>query len=90
MVSRDLFCTLSYHFVFFLSPIFWQFLKIAFFKKRVQKLGLPIFSVLSLNFENSLFLGLLKHYKNRGFSKNLCFVLLKEKKTGKKNDNWNL
>ena len=91
MVSRDLFCTLSYHFVFYFCPQFsGNFLKIAFFKKRVQKLGFPIFSVLSLNFENSLFLGLLKHYKNRGFSKIVCFVLLKEKKTGKKNDSWNL
>ena len=50
----------------------------------MQKLGFSIFSVLSLNFEDSLFLGLLKHYKNRGFSNFLCFVLLKEKKTGKK------
>ena len=70
--------------VFFCPQFSGNFLKIAFFKKRVQKLGFQIFSVLSLNFENSLFLGLLKHYKNRGFSKILCFVLLKEKKTGKK------
>ena len=70
--------------VFFCPQFSGNFLKIAFFKKRVQKLGFPIFSVLSLNFENSLFLGLLKHYKNRGFSNFLCFVLLKEKKTGKK------
>ena len=41
--------------VSFLCPIIWQFSKIAFFKKRVQKLGFSIFSVLSLNFENSLF-----------------------------------
>ena len=70
--------------VFFCPQFSGNFLKIAFFKKRVQKLGFPIFSVLSLNFENSPFLGLLKHYKNRGFSKIVCFVLLKEKKTGKK------
>ena len=71
--------------VFFFCPQFsGNFLKIAFFKKRVQKLGFPIFSVLSLNFENSLFLGLLKHYKNRGFSRFLCFLFLKEKKIGKK------
>ena len=31
-----------------------------------------------------LFLGLLKHYKNRGFSNFLCFLLLKEKKQAKK------
>ena len=85
MVSRDLVCTLSYHFVFFCAQLSGNFVKIAFFeKKRVQKLGFSIFSVLSLNFENSLFLGLLKHYKNRGFSSFLCFLLLKEKKTGKK------
>ena len=79
------FCTLSYHFVFFFCPQFsGNFLKIAFFKKRVQNLGFSVFSVLSLNYENSLFLGLLKHYKNRGFSTFLCSVLLKEKKTGKR------
>ena len=75
-------------FCVFFSPQFsGNFLKIAFFKKRVQNLGFSIFSVLSLNYENSLFLGLLKHYKNRVFSTFLCFVLLKEKKTGKENDN---
>ena len=85
VVSSDLFCTLSYHFVFlFCAQLSGNFLKITFFKRRVQKLGFSFFSVLSLNFENYLFLGLLKHYKNRGFSNCLCFVLLKEKKTGKK------
>ena len=60
---------LSYHCVcLFCSQLSGKFLKIAFFKKRVQKLGFSIFCVLSLNFENSLFLGLPKHYKNRGFS----------------------
>ena len=61
----------SYHCVcvcVFCSQLSGNFLKIAFFKKRVQKLGFSIFCVLSLNVENSLFLGLLKHYKNRGFS----------------------
>ena len=67
--------------VFFCAQLSGNFLKIAFLKKRVQKLGFSIFSVLSLNFE---FFGLLKHYKNRGFSNFLCFLLLKEKKTGKK------
>ena len=68
------FLGLSYHCVcvcvcvcFFCSQLSGSFLKIAFLKKRVQKLGFPIFCVLSLKFENS-FLGLLKHYKNRGFS----------------------
>ena len=55
-------------FVFFGSQLSGSFLKIAFFKKRVQKSGFPIFCVLSLKFEKSLFLGLLKHYKNRCFS----------------------
>ena len=55
-VSRDLVCTLSYHFVFlFCAQLSGNFLKIAFFKKRVQKLGFSIFSVLSIKFENSLF-----------------------------------
>ena len=64
------FFLLSYHCVCFCacSQLSGNFLKIAFFKKRVQKLGFSIFCVLSLKFENSLFLGLPKHYKNRGFS----------------------
>ena len=41
--------------VFFCAQLSGNYLKIAFFKKRVQKLGFSIFSVLSLNFENSLF-----------------------------------
>ena len=53
---------------FFLCPIIWQLSENSLFQKRVQKLCFSIFCVLSLNFENSLFLGLLKHYKNRGFS----------------------
>ena len=54
---------LSYQFVFFLFPVICQFSKIAFFKKGVQNFGFSLFGVLSLNFENSLSLGLLKHYK---------------------------
>ena len=42
--------------VFFCAQLSGNFLKIAFFKKGVQKLGFSIFSVLSLNFETSLFL----------------------------------
>ena len=42
-------------FCVFCAQLSGNFLKIAFFKKRVQKLGFSIFSVLSLNFENSLF-----------------------------------
>ena len=56
VVSRYLVCTLSYHFVFFFgAQLSGNFLKLAFFEKRVQKLGFSIFSVLSLNFGNSLF-----------------------------------
>ena len=53
--SGDVFL-LSYHCVCFLcSQLLANFLKIAFFKKMVQKLGFSIFCVLSLNFENSFF-----------------------------------
>ena len=74
---------------FFCVQLFANFLKIAFFEKRVQKLGFSNFCVLSSFFQN-YFLGLLKHYNNRGFSKILCFLLLKEKKKTQKIDNWNL
>ena len=48
---------LSYQFVFF--QLFFQFSKIAFFKKGVQILFFffSVFSVLSFFFETSLFLG---------------------------------
>ena len=76
---------LSYQFVFFFCfQLFFIYLKIAFFKKGVQNLVFSIFSVLSYFFGNSLFLGWLKHYKNRGFSRFWCFLFLKEKKIGKK------
>ena len=72
-------------------PVICRFSKIAFSKKSVQKLGFSIFSVLSLIF-NFFFFSfaetLLK--KNRGFSNFWGFLLLKEKKVGQKNDNWNL
>ena len=68
--------------VFFCAQFSGNFLKIAFFKKRVQKLGFSIFCVLSQFFE--FFLGLLKHYKNRGFSRFLCFLFLKDKKEAEK------
>ena len=76
---------------FFLFPVICQFSKNSLFQKRVHKIGFFNFQCFKLNFENSLFFGLLKHYKNRGFSNFWVFLLLKEKKTGKtKNDNWNL
>ena len=54
----------------------------------MQKLVFSIFSVLSYFFENSLFLGLLKQYKNRGFSKfGGFFVVEREENRPKKNDN---
>ena len=72
----------------FFCPIIWQLSENNLFQKRVQKLGFSIFCVLSLKFENSLFLGLLKHYKDRGFSRFLFFVVEREE-TSKKKDNWN-
>ena len=45
VVSRDLFCTLSYPFVFFLSPNFWQFSKNSLFQKKGAKIGFFQFSV---------------------------------------------
>ena len=47
-------------------------------------MGFSNFCVLSYFLENYLFLGLLKHYKNRGFNRFLCFPFLKEKKGKKK------
>ena len=67
---------------FLMCPIICQFSENNLFsKKRVQKLGFANFTILSSFFEISLFLGLLKHYKNRGFSR--------EEKNPQKNDNWN-
>ena len=66
--------------VFFCAQLSGNFLKIAFFKKRVQKLGFSIFSVLSLKI---LFFGLLKHYKNGGFSIFCVFCCCKIRKEAK-------
>ena len=49
------FFLLSYHCVSFCFQLSGNFLKIAFFKKREQKLGFSILCALSLTFENSLF-----------------------------------
>ena len=73
---------------FFCAQLSGNFLKIAFFKKRVQKLGFSNFSVLS-SFLKWSFLGLLKHYKNRGFSRFLCFFVVEREEKRQKNDNWN-
>ena len=83
MVSSD-FCTQLSFSVFFCAQLSGSYLKIAFFKKWVQKLGFSNFCVLSYFLENSLFLGLLKHYKNRGFNRFLCFLFLKKKKRQEK------
>ena len=74
---------------FFLCPIIWQLSKNSLFQKRVQKMCFSNFCVLSQFLENSLFLGLLKHYKNRGFSRFLCFFVFEREKRQEKNDNWN-
>ena len=84
MVSSDWFCTLSYHFVFFLCPIIWQFSRNSLFRKKGAKIGFFNFQCFKFKFWKFCFFGLLKHYKNRGFSNFLCFLFLKEKKTGKK------
>ena len=47
-------------------------------------MGFSNFCVLSYFLENSLFLGLLKHYKNRGFSRFLCFFVFERKKATKR------
>ena len=85
-VSGDFFGSQLSVCAFFCFQLFFSFLKIAFFKKGVQKMGFSIFSVLSYFFENSLFLGLLKHYKNWGFSIFWVWVVEREE-IGKKNDN---
>ena len=74
----------------FLCPIICQFSKnnLFFQKKRPQKLGFSSFCVLSLNFENYLFLGLLKHYKNR-VSANCCVFCCCKRRKRQKKKYWN-
>ena len=48
------------------------------------------FLCFKLIFGKFSFLGLLKHYKNRGFSRLLCFFVFEKEKRQEKNDNWNL
>ena len=85
-----LFWVLNYQFVFFLFPVICQFSKNSLFQKKGVKIGSFNFQCFKFKFWNFSCFGLLKHYKNRGFSNCWGFLLLKEKKTGKKNDNWNL
>ena len=63
VVSSDLFCTLSYHFVFFLCPIFWQCSKNSLFQKRGAKIGFFNFPCFKFKFGKFSFLGLQTHYK---------------------------
>ena len=75
---------------FFLFSVIFQLSKNSLFQKRGAKIVFFNFQCFKLFFWKFSFFGLLKHYKNRGFSNFWGFLLLKEKKTGKKNDNWNL
>ena len=68
---------------FFLCPIIWQLSKNSLFRKKGAKIGFFKFLCFKFIFGKVSFLGLLKHYENRGFSRFLCFLFLKEKK-GKK------
>ena len=69
---------------------FFQFSKNSLLQKRGAKIGLFNFQCFKLIFWNSLFLGLLKHYKI-GVSANLWFfVVEREENRPKNNDNWNL
>ena len=69
----------------FCSQLSGNFLKIAFFKKRVQKLGFSIFCVLSLNFEKYLFRGFAKNTIKIGVSANFGVFVVEREEKGKKN-----
>ena len=75
---------LSYHFVFILCPVICQFPKNSHFRKQGAKIGFFKFLCFKFIFWKFSFLGLLKHYKNKGFSRILCFLSLKEKKKPEK------
>ena len=81
------FLVLSYQFVFFVFSYF-QFSKNSLFQKRGAKIGFFNFQCFKLFFWKFSFLGLLKHYKNRGFSN--FGVVEREENRPKKCDNWNL
>ena len=78
VLIQAMFCTLSYHFVFWGGPNIRQFSKNGIFV--LQKLS--NFPVLSLNFEKSHFT-LLNHCKHRGFSK---LFVVQRKESAPKND----
>ena len=85
MVSSDFLHTQLSFSVFFCAQLSGNYLKIAFFfQKMGAKIGFFNFLCFKLIFGKFSFLGLLKHYKNRGFSRFLCFLFLKKKKGKKK------
>ena len=79
MASSDLFCTLSYHFVFFLCPIFWQFSENSLFQKKGSKIGFFNFQCFKFKFWKFSFLGLLKDYKNREGFQLICVFCVVER-----------
>ena len=84
MVSSDFLHTQLSFSVFFLCPIIWQLSKNSLFQKMGAKIGFFKFLCFELIFGKFSFFSLLKHYKNRGFSRFLCFLFLKKKKGKKK------
>ena len=82
-----IFCTLNYHFAFFLGPDISKLSKNSIF----PRLGAFLFKFPCLVFNSwkISFSGLLKHYKSRGFIFFfLCFCCSKRRE-GQKKDNWN-
>ena len=67
----------------FLCPLIWQLSKNSLFQKKGAKIGFFKFLCFKLIFGKFSFLGLLKHYKNRGFSRFLFFVFEREKRQKK-------
>ena len=76
---------LSYHFVcFFCVQLFANFLRIALFNRKGAKIGFFKFLCFKLKFGNFSFLGLLKHYKKRGFRPIFVFCVVEREEGGKK------
>ena len=83
IVVSGFFAQLSFLCVF-LCPIICQFSKNRLFSKKSAKFGFPNFLCFKFNFGKISFFGLLKHYKNRGFSQCLCLFLLEREKNKQK------
>ena len=83
MVSSDFWHT-QLSFCFFFCPIIRQLSKNSLFQKKGAKIGFFKFLCFKLIFRKFSFLGLLKHYKNRGFSRFLCFFVFEREKGKKK------